>query len=154
MPDDRSEQASPWPLPKFSFRVTWGSTVMSFEEVSGLDVETQPIEYREGDNLALSTIEMPGIMKFRNVTMRNGVFKSDDTFWDWLGQLKMNTIHRVPVTISLVDESGKPTMVWSLANAWPVKFTGTDQKATGQDVAVESIEIAHEGLIISRASVD
>ena len=48
--------------------------------------------------------------------MKKGVFKPDDKFWDWFNQIKMNTIERVPVTISLLDESGSATMVWTLSN--------------------------------------
>jgi phage tail-like protein len=63
----------------------------------------------------------------------------------------MNTIQRVPVTISLLYEAGAPTMVWTLASAWPTKITGTDLKAEGNEVAVETIEVAHEGLTIANA---
>jgi phage tail-like protein len=63
----------------------------------------------------------------------------------------MNTIERVPVTISLLDEAGAATMVWTLTNAWPTKITGTDLKSEGNEVAIESIEIAHEGLTIANA---
>jgi phage tail-like protein len=94
---------------------------------------------------------MPGMKKFGNVTMKKGVFKSDNKFWDWFNQIKMNTIKRVPVTISLLDEAGNPTMVWTLSNAWPTKITGTDLKAEGNEVAVECIEIAHEGLTIANS---
>jgi phage tail-like protein len=121
---------------------------MSFQEVSGLDVEAQPIEYRAGDSKAFSAIKMPGIKKYSDVTMKKGVFKSDNKFWDWFNEIMMNTIKRKPVTISLLDESGAPTMVWTLANAWPTKITGTDLKAQGNEVAVETIVIAHEGLTI------
>jgi phage tail-like protein len=121
---------------------------MKFQEISGLDVEAQPIEYRHGDSKEFSTIKMPGLKKSSNVTMKKGIFKSDNKFWDWFNQIKMNTIKRIPVTISLLDEEGKPTMVWTLANAWPTKITGTDLKADGNEVAVESIEIAHEGIKI------
>ena len=92
---------------------------------------------------------MPGMMKFGNLTMKKGVFKGDNKFWDWLNQIKMNTIKRVPVTISLLDESSAPTMVWTLANAWPTKITSTDLKSEGNEVAIESIEIVHEGLTIA-----
>lgn len=150
MADDGSKQSTNvWPLPKFHFQVKWDSAVLSFEEVSGLDAEAQPIEYRHGDSPVFSAIKMPGLKKFGNVTMKKGVFKSDNKFWDWFNQIKMNTIKRVPVTISLLDEEGKPTMVWTLTNAWPTKITGTDLKAEGNEVAVESIEIAHEGLTIA-----
>lgn len=150
MADDGSKQSTNvWPLPKFHFQVKWDSAVMSFEEVSGLDAEAQPIEYRHGDSPVFSAIKMPGLKKYGNVTMKKGVFKSDNKFWDWFNQIKMNTIKRVPVTISLLDEEGKPTMVWTLTNAWPTKVTGTDLKAEGNEVAIDTIEIAHEGLAIA-----
>ena len=152
MADDGSAQStSVWPLPKFYFEVKWDAEVMSFQEVSGLDTETQAIEYRHGDSPVFSTLKMPGIKKFGNVTMKKGVFKSDNKFWDWYNQIKMNTIKRVPVTISLLDEAGAPTMVWTLENAWPTKISGTDLKAEGNEVAIESIEIAHEGITIANA---
>lgn len=150
MADDGSQQSTNvWPMPKFYFEVKWDSAVMSFEEISGLDVESQPIEYRHGDSPVHATIKMPGLKKYGNVTMKKGVFKGDNKFWDWFNQIKMNTIKRVPVTISLLDESGKPTMVWTLMNAWPTKITGTDLKAQGNEVAIETIEVAHEGLTIA-----
>ena len=118
MPDDGSRQsATVWPLPKFHFEVRWGSTVLSFQEVSGLDLEAQPIEYRQGDSPVFSTIKMPGLKKFGNVTLKKGVVRSDNQFWDWFNQIRMNTIQRVPLTISLLDEEGKPTMVWTLSRA-------------------------------------
>lgn len=152
MADDGSAQSGTvWPISKFRFEVKWDSNVMSFQEVSGLDVEAQPIEYRHGDSPSFSVIKMPGIKKYGNVTMKKGVFAKDNKFWDWFNQIKMNTIKRIPITISLLDEAGKPTMVWNLTNAWPTKITGTDLKADGNEVAVETIEIAHEGLTIANA---
>ena len=149
MADDGSAQSTTvWPLPKFYFQVKWGDQEMSFQEVSGLDMEAQPIEYRHGDSKEFSVIKMPGIKKTGNVTMKKGVFKSDNKFWDWFSEIKMNTIKRLPVTISLLDEAEAPTMVWKLSNAFPTKVTATDLKSDGNEVAIESIEIAHEGLTI------
>lgn len=138
-------------MPKFYFQVKWDSQVMSFQEVSGLDVQSEEIKYRHGDSPEFSVIKMPGMKKVGNVTMKKGVFKSDNKFWDWFNQIKMNTIKRLPVTISLLDETGAPTMVWTLANAWPTKITGTDLKAEGNEVAIETIEIVHEGLTIANS---
>ena len=149
MADDGSAQSTAvWPLPRFFFQVKWGDQEMSFQEVTGLDVEAQPIEYRHGDSKEFAPIKMPGIKKVSNVTMKKGIFKSDNKFWDWFEQIKMNTIKRVPVTISLLDETNAPTMVWNLTNAFPTKITGTDLKSDGNEVAIETIEIAHEGLTI------
>lgn len=152
MADDGSKQSgSAWPMPKFQFEVKWDDKLMSFQEVSGLDIEAQPIEYRHGDSKVFSTIKMPGIKKFSNITMKRGVFANDNKFSDWFNQIKLNTIKRTTMTISLLDEEGKPTMVWTLTNAWPTKITGTDLKSDANEVAIETLEIAHEGLTITNA---
>lgn len=143
-------QDTVWPLPKFYFSVdiTDVGDDLAFQEVAGLDSESQPIEYRGGNSKVWSTVKMPGLLKSGNVTLKKGIFAKDNNFWDWYSQIKLNTIKRQTVTIKLLDESGSPTMVWTLANAWPTKVTGTDLKAEGNEVAVESIEIAHEGLSV------
>ena len=151
MADDGSKQSTAWPLPKFYFQVKWDSQVMLFQEVSGLDAQSEEIKYRHGDSPDFSAIKMPGMKKVGNVTMRKGTFKSDSKFWDWFNQIKMNTVKRLPVTISLLDETGSPTMVWTLTNAWPTKITGTDLKAEGSEVAIETLEIVHEGLTVANS---
>jgi phage tail-like protein len=139
-----------WPLPKFQFMVDWGSsTNIPFQEVSGLNIEEQPLLYRHGNNPVFSVINMPGIVKNSNVTMKKGVFANDDTFWDWYNKIKMNTIERQNVVVKLLDETGNTIMSWTLLNAWPTKISSTDLKSDANEVAVESIEIMHEGLILS-----
>jgi phage tail-like protein len=143
-----TQDQSIWPLPKFYFSVDIGDQQnLTFQEVSGLDAETQVIEYRAGDNKRFSTVTMPGIRKFGNVTLKKGVFVRDEKFWDWYSQIEMNTIKRVPVVIRLLDEKGNASMVWTLQNAWPTKITSADLKADGNEVVVETLEIAHEGTI-------
>ena len=142
-------QSEVWALPKFNFSVEIsGVGTMTCQEVSGLDIEAEPIEYRAGDSKVFATIKMPGLVKTGNVTMKKGVFVNDNKFWAWFASIKMNTIKRETVTISLLDEKAKPTMVWKLANAWPTEISGTDLKANGNEVAIETLEICHEGLTI------
>ena len=148
MADDGSKQNAIWPLPKFYFQVKWDSQELVFQEVSGLDIEAQAIEYRHDNSPQFSTIKMPGIQKSGNITMKKGVFVKDNQFWDWFKQIKMNTIKRLPLTISLLDETGKPTMVWKVANAWPSKITATDMQSDGNEGAIETLEITHEGITI------
>jgi len=140
-----------WPLPKFYFKVILDSqdNAVSFQEVSGLETETQPIEYRHGDSKLFSTIKMPGIVKTGNVTLKKGIFVNNNNFWKWYDAIKMNTIERETVVIQLLDEGGNPTMTWTLSNAWPTKITGTDMKSDANEVAVELLELAHEGLTIA-----
>ena len=138
-----------WPLPKFHFSVDIGArTDISFQEVSGLDTETQPIDYRHGNSKDFSLIKMPGLAQFTNITLKKGIFVNDNEFWNWYDQIQMNTIERQPVTIKLLDENGSPTMIWKLKNAWPTKIQGTDLKSDANEVAVETLEIVHEGLTI------
>ncbi|TCP40178.1 phage tail protein [Rhodovulum marinum] len=152
MADDGSAQSQTvWPLPKFYFQVKWDDTELAFQEVSGLDIESEPIEYRAGNSKVFSKVKMPGMLKSSNITMKKGVFATDNAIFDWFNEIKMNTIKRKALTISLLDEGGNPTMVWKVRNAFPVKITGTDLKAEGNEVAVESIEIAHEGFTIENA---
>ncbi|MBS0473209.1 MAG: phage tail protein [Proteobacteria bacterium] len=138
-----------WPLPKFYFSVQIGGTNTSFQEVTGLDTESRPIEYRHGDSPSFYPIKMPGLGKVGNVTMRKGIFVNDVQLWDWFNQIKLNTIARQTVVVNLLDETGAPKMVWTLNNAFPTKVTGTDLKSEGNEVAVESVEIAYETLVIS-----
>ncbi|RNM04639.1 phage tail protein [Dickeya undicola] len=155
MADDGSAQSSTvWPMPKFHFEVKWdggagASMVASFQEITGLDIEAQIIEYRAGNSPVFSTIKMPGIIKSGNVTLKKGIFVKDNNFYDWFSKIKMNTIARTAVTINLLDESGSPAMTWKLKNAWPTKVSGTDLKSDGNEVAIETIELAHEGLEVS-----
>ena len=144
-------QDTNWPLPKFFFQVEMCGQTIGFQEVSGLESETQVIEYRAGNSKQFSTVKMPGIAKTGNVTLKKGVIVNDTLFWDWYSKIKMNAIARETVTIRLLDGAGKATMAWTLFNAFPTKITGTDLKAEGNEVAVESIEIAHEGFVIENA---
>ena len=67
-----------YPLPKFHFQIEWGGTVLGFTEVSGLDVETEPIEYRQGASLVYSKTKQPGLTKYSNITLNRGTFQSDN----------------------------------------------------------------------------
>jgi phage tail-like protein len=149
MADDGKVQSdNSWPQVKFSFLVTIGSTEILFQEVTGLSAETQVIEYRAGNSPVFSTVKMPGIQKYGNVTLKKGIFKDDKAFWEMYNQFKMNTIERKTVTISLLDEAGKVAMTWTLNNAFPSKITATDMNSGANEAAVETIELAHEGLRI------
>ena len=147
--DGSTQHASVWPTPKFHFQVMWGDQEMSFQEVTGLDAQSEEIKYRVGNSKVYSVVKMPGLIKYSNVTMKKGIFKDDNKFYDWFSQVKQNTIKRTDITISLLDETDTPTMVWTLKNAWPTKISGYELKAEGNEVAVESIEIVHEGMTIT-----
>ncbi len=140
--------ATNYPLVKFHFQVEWGGTQIGFTEVSGLDVETEVVEYRHGASPEYSKVKMPGMQKFSNLTLKRGTFATDNEYYDWWNSVKLNTIERRNITISLLNEEHEPVIVWKVKNAWPTKVQSTDLKADGNEVAIESMEIVHEGLSI------
>lgn len=152
MADDGSAQNAIWPLPSFYFKVEIEDVnPMSFKEVSGLEFEIDPIDYRAGDNPNFAKISMPGMRKNAKITLKKGIFKSDNNFWNWMNEAKLNTIKRRAVTISLLDEAGAPTMVWKVANAWPSKLSSDGFKSDGNEVAIETLELTHEGITIENS---
>lgn len=136
----------PYPLPVFHFIVDWGGKNVGFSEVTGLTQENQAIEYRDGSFPEYSSIKMPGLRKFSNITLKRGVTKGDNEFFKWLSTVKLNTVERRDLVVKLLNEEHQPVMVWKVMRAFPVKVEGPQLKATGNEVAIESIEIAHEGL--------
>ncbi|MFC5696182.1 phage tail protein [Pseudomonas sp. GCM10022186] len=139
---------SDYPLPKFHFQVQWGGARIGFTEISGLDVETEVIEYRDGALREFSKMKIPGMQKYPNVTMKRGVFKSDNDYFNWWNTVSLNTVERRDIIVSLLNEAHEPVMVWKIKNAWPTKIGSTDLKADGNEIAIESIELAHDGLSI------
>jgi phage tail-like protein len=135
-----------YPLPKFHFQVEWGGTKIGFTEVTGLEVTTDVIEYRDGVSPEFHKVKMPGMQKFSNITLKRGKFKSDNQFYEWWNTQQMNTVERRDITISLLNENHEPVFVWKVKNAWPIKVNATDLKADGNEVAIETMELVHEGL--------
>lgn len=149
MPDDGSKQAAAtWPLATFQFLVKIGSSEFLFQEVSGLSSETQNIEYRGVNSKVYSTVKMPGIQKYGNITLKRGKCKDEKSLQTIYNALKNNTFSRTTVIISLLDESNAVAMSWNLSNAFPCKITVTDMKSDAKEVAIESMELAHEGLLL------
>ena len=137
-----------YPLPKFHFQVEWGGARIGFTEVSGLDVETEIIEYREGNSPEYSKLKIPGMQKYANVTMKRGVVQTDNDYFNWWNTVALNTVERRDITISLLNEEHSPVMVWKLKNAWAAKIQSTDLKADGNETAIESVEIAYDSMSI------
>ncbi len=136
------------PLPVFHFQVEWGGTNLGFAEVSGLSIEYQTIEYRDGLSKEYNVQKMPGIPKYKNIVLKRGIMPNDNEFFDWMNTVTLNKVERRDITISLLNEEHAPVMTWKVKNAWPTKLEGPTLKATGNEVAIETLELAHEGLTI------
>ncbi|MFK7908712.1 MAG: phage tail protein [Chitinophagales bacterium] len=146
-----TQVAEMWPVPKFHFSVDVDGTVIAFQEVSGLDQETDIIEYRDGDSAIFSTIKQPGLVKFTNITCKKGVYQGDARLTDLFQALindkaRYHNQARMELKIQLLDELGSPVITWTARNCFPVKLQGTDLKSDASEVSIETIEFAIEGL--------
>ncbi|MEL6405427.1 MAG: phage tail protein [Chloroflexota bacterium] len=141
------------PFRQYNFMLELGGGIEAgFQEVSGIDATTDVIEYREGSQ-NMTVRKMPGLTKFSNVTLKRGITLTESkALWTWMKQVMdgqgggSTSVDRRNITISLYDDAGEKKVTWELVDAWPVKYTGPDFNATGNAVAIESLEIAHEGV--------
>jgi phage tail-like protein len=141
--------ATNYPITAFHFRVEWGGAVGAFTEVSGLNLEHQVVEYRDGLSNTYSTIKMPGLNTNGEITLKRGIFRKNNEFYDWWNTVSMNNVERRDITVSLLDENHEATMVWTFTSAWPSKIEGASLNSTGNEVAIETITLVHEGMTIA-----
>jgi len=140
-----------YPLPRFHYQVDWGGVKISFTEVTGMDQQVEVIEYRHSDSKDFSKIKMPGMRKFSNITLKRGKFEGDFDYNNWLDSIANDrTGERRDVVVRLMNEKHEPVAVWKAARCFPVKVTAPDLKSDANEVAIESMEIAHEGFTLVR----
>jgi phage tail-like protein len=134
------------PFASFNFLLEIDGIVKAgFSEVTGLNAESNVIEYREGDE-GITARKLSGLNKFGNVTLKRGVSLDVDMF-SWHKDVMDGDIKRVTsMSIVLRDEKQTEAVRWNLLNAWPVKWMGPDLKANASEIAIEALEITHEGI--------
>ena len=133
------------PFAAFNFLVEiQGIAKANFAEVSGLTVEIAAIEYREGGENSLTVRKLAGLAKYSNITLKRG-FTADLSLWKWIkGVLDGNAV-RAAVTITLLNDQRQPVVRWNVREAWPCKYEGPDLNAKGNAIAIETLELCHEG---------
>ena len=118
----------------------------SFSECSGLEASMDPIEYRNGSE-DFTVRKIPGLKKFTNIVLKRGII-GDLTLWNWILEGLDGTVHRTEGAIILLDEAKTEVMRWKFKRGWPSKYTVAGFNAKNNEIAMETLEIAHEGLSI------
>ena len=135
-----------YPKAKFRYKVEIdGIEAGGFSEVTGGDITIEPIEYREGDMAAETPMKVPGLKKYSNITLKQGMTDAR-AMYEWFEPGLTGDVDRKTVTITLLDEAEAPVASWQAINAWPTKYTVPDFNATASEIAIETLEIAHEGI--------
>lgn len=151
-----------YPLTKMNFLVTVDNVngTAAFNEVSGVEASVDVIEFRQGNAHSLAPVKLPGLVKHGNVTLKMG-YTTDSAFKTWIQECVSEVRGEMPrnnVSIELIDINGgapqnavtsiSGNTVWILTNAWVTKYTAPDLNSTASEVAIESVEIAYEELVI------
>ncbi len=137
------------PYKAYNFLVEIDSiTRAGFRECSGLDSIQDPIEYREGNEKFLTVRKLTGLVKYSNISLKYGITSDDEDIWNWRTKAVDGKVERRDVSIVLLNDEGTEKRRWNLREAWPTKWTGASFNATGNEVAIETLEIAHEGIEI------
>lgn len=141
-----------YPLTTLHFQVSWGDkqNTVSFSEVSGLTLEAAAIDYRGGADVSLSVQKIPGLLSYGAVSCKRGIAPAaaGNGLFEWYRTHVAGSVERRNVTISLLNEELSPVMVWKLRAAWPSKLEGPGLKGSGNEIAIESMELVHEGIEI------
>jgi phage tail-like protein len=137
-----------YPLPKFHFIVDWGGTRASFTEISGLETSNDVIEYRDGNSPVFNTIKMPGLRRTSNIILKRGMFAGDNDFYNWFNTIMGSTVTRRDITISLLDDTNTQRVIWKVKNAWPAQIIYADLVSGTSEVAIETLELVHEGITV------
>jgi phage tail-like protein len=139
------------PYRGFNFEVDFGDqTIAAFSEVSGLTAEGDAVDYREGTDKVNHVRKLVGLRKFAMIVLKRG-YTRNDRLWRWYAAIADGTPDRRDGTITLLDEARTPVLRWRVRAAWVNKIEGPSLKASGNEVAIESVELCHEGLSIELA---
>jgi len=137
------------PLLSFNFRVEIdGLTVGAFREVTGLSGDSTVVEYRDGTDAVRSVRKAPGLHQFPNITLKRG-YTANRELWDWYRNIANGIADKRNGSIFLQNEAHVDVMQWDFVNAWIKKIDGPSFNATANEVAVESVELVHEGVSLA-----
>ena len=133
------------PYLSFNFLVEIdGITRAAFHEASGFDSSIDVIEHREGGE-NITNRKLAGQVKYSNITLKWGL-TDDRELFDWHRQCAQGNIQRKNGSVVVLDRAGNEKVRWNFRNAWPSKWTGPSFSAEGNDLAIETLELAHEFL--------
>lgn len=134
------------PYRNFNFRVEIdGIDLAGFSEVRIPEGSVDVVEYREGTDRELTARKLPGRVHFTNVVLRRGIDGRGE-LWQWWNSVRHGTLVRRDVVIVLQDREQADVVRWVVRRAWPVRYAASPLRGRGRDIAVETVELACEGL--------
>lgn len=149
MPVTADDIAKQYPIPTYRFIVTLGDEQVPFTSASGLDINFDTIEYRDGIG---NYYKMPGQRQVPNITLSKGVFPGKNVLYEWLNSIQLNQVDKKDIMISLTNEAGTEVLVsWNVSNAFPTSLTSPTFDATSNEIAVQQITLMADRVTIQTA---
>jgi phage tail-like protein len=146
MADDRQD-----PFRTFNFRLEIDNVaVAAFTDVSGLQSDGDAVDYRTGTDIPLANRKLIGLRKYGPISLKRGMVK-DSTLWDWYKNIASGKPDRRNGTVVLMDEQRKDVLRWHFVAGWPNKIQVSEFKASGNEVAIETIELIVENITLEAA---
>jgi phage tail-like protein len=137
------------PFSSRNFRVEIdGIAASSFLAVSGIEANVAVVDYRSGSDKGAGIRKLPGEAQFSNLVLKRGL-TSDLSLWNWMQQTLHGEVSRRNMSLVLLNDAEQEVLRFDVKDAWPVKWSGPELQAEGNDVAIEILEITHEGLSLS-----
>lgn len=131
------------PFASFNFLIEIDGVIQAgFSECSGLDLTTDPVEYRNGDE-DIRVRKLPGLKKFSNITLKRG-YTNSRHLWEWRKLVMDGRTRRASGSITLLNEQREPVLRWLFMEGWPSKWSGPTLNAKNNEVAIETLEIVCE----------
>jgi phage tail-like protein len=138
-----------YPIPTYRFIVTLGDEQVPFTSASGLDINFDTIEYRDGTG---NWFKMPGQRQVPNITLNKGVFPGKNAMYEWINSIQLNQVEKKDIMISLTNEAGTEVLVsWNVSNAFPTSLTSPSFDATSNEIAVQQITLMADRVTIQTA---
>ena len=135
-------RSDPYGIAHFRVEID-GLAESGFMQVSGLEGRVEVEEYREGGDHGVH--KAPGNVTYSNVVVRRGMTSSME-LWEWWERVRDGNFDRHDLSIVLFDDSLQAVARWQVYGAWPVRYTAPDLNAKSDDVAIETLELTHEGI--------
>jgi len=134
------------PYLNFNFLVEFaGEVVAGFSEADLPVGRIEAVAYRDGVDKTSAARLLPGRVEYGPLVLRRG-FSGDTALWQWWHNVAQGNLDRRNVAVALLDERREEVARWILYRAWPTKYEPPSLNALGNDVAIETLELAHEGL--------
>jgi phage tail-like protein len=144
-----------YPLPVYNYRVEIDGKAVAFSEVTGLSVGYETSTYVESATTGVGPrrMYMPSQKKSATVTLKKGVVTgvSVPTLFGWINSIQLNRVDKKDVYVRLCDENGAAVVSWKVINAFPTKLDAPSFTASSNDVAVESMELMADGIVVEQA---